>query len=158
MIHENLTREIIKSIIFVLILIVIVAYLTYLILNNITGEKTTSFYTKGDLVIEIQENLKKEISTTLDNDYRKVLVTNNGKDTITYQILMSSKSDLSDTLVVIDNRIRNIEFLNKKGNNYVIAEFDLDSRVTNQTMINVYLDKGNKRNIEVKFKVVEKEV
>ncbi len=158
MIQENLTREIIKSIIFVLILIVIVAYLTYLILDNITGEKTTSFYTRGDLIIEIQENLKKEISTTLDNDYRKVLVTNNGKDTKTYQILMSSKSNLEDVLVVVDNRIRNIEFLNKRGNNYVIAEFDLESRVTNQTMINVYLDKGNKRNIEVKFKVVEKEV
>ena len=158
MIRKNLTREIIKSIIFVLILIVVVAYLTYLILNNITGGKTTSFYTKGDLVIEIQENLKKEISTTLDNDYRKILVTNNGKNTKTYQILMSSKSNLEDVLVVVDNRIRNIEFLNKKGNNYVIAEFDLESRVTNQTMINVYLDKGSKRNITVKFKVVEKEV
>lgn len=158
MIQENLTREIIKSIIFVLILIIVVAYLTYLILNNITGEKTTSFYTRGDLIIEIQENLKKEISTTLDNDYRKVLVTNNGKDVKTYQILMSSKSDLEDVLVVVDNRIRNIEFLNKKGNDYVIAEFDLESRVTNQTMINVYLDKGNKRNVAVKFRVVEKEV
>ena len=138
MIQENLTREIIKSIIFVLGLIIVVAYLTYLILNNITGEKTTSFYTRGDLIIEIQENLKKEISTTLDNDYRKVLVTNNGKDVKTYQIIM--------------------EFLNKKGNDYVIAEFDLESRVTNQTMINVYLDKGNKRNVAVKFRVVEKEV
>ena len=158
MIQENLTREIIKSIVFVLIFIVVVAYLTYLILNNIMGEKTTSFYTKGDLAIEIQEKLKKEISTILDNDYRKVLVTNNGKDAKTYQILMSSKSNLSDVLVVVDNRIRNIEFLNKKGNDYVIAEFDLESRVTNQTMINVYLDKGSKRNIAVKFKVVEKEV
>ena len=158
MIQENLTKEIIKSIVFVVILIVVVAYLTYLILNNITGEKTTSFYTKGDLIIEIQENLKKEISTTLDSDYRKVLVTNNGKDVKTYQILMSSKSDLTDTLIVVDNRIRNVEFLNKKGNEYIIAEFDLESRVTNQTMINMYLDKGSKRNVTVKFRVVEKDV
>ena len=158
MIQKNLTKEIIKSIIFVLVLIVIFAYLTYLILNNITGGKTTSFYSRGDLVIEIQESLKKEISTTLDNDYRKILVTNNGKTAKTYQILMDSKSNLEDVLVVVDNRIRNIEFLNKKGNDYVIAEFDLESRVTNQTIINVYLDKGNKRNVEVNFKVVEKEV
>ncbi len=158
MIQSNLTKEIIKSVVLVSVLIIVVAYLTYLILSNIMGEKTTSFYTKGDLIIEIQETLRKEISTTLDNDYRKILVTNNGKDTKTYQIVMSSNSNLDDTLVVVDNRVKNIEFLNKKGNDYIIAEFDLESRVTNQTMVNIYLDKGRNRNVEVKFKVIEKEV
>ncbi len=156
MIQENLTKEIIKSIILVVIFMIVCSYLAYLILTNIRGSKTTSFYTKGDLIIEIQENLSKEISVSLDNDSRKVLVTNNGEDTVTYQILMSSNSNLDDVLIVVDNLTRNVKYLNKKGNDYIIAEYDLESSATNQSIVNIYLEKGEKKKVSLKFRVVEK--
>lgn len=156
MASENLTKEIIKTSLYILMLIVITVYITLVILNNIRGGKTTSFYTYDDLMVEIQEVIDKEVSTTLDNDNRKVVVTNNGKNLITYQILMSTKSDTKDLLVKVDNRIRNVNNLSTKDNSYIIAEYDLYPGETNQTLINIYLEKGSNRKVKVNFKVIER--
>ena len=156
MASENLTKEIIKTSIYILILIVITVYITLVILNNIRGGKTTSFYNYDDLMVEIQEVIDKEVSTTLDNDNRKVVVTNNGDNLITYQILMSTKSDTKDLLVKVDNRIRNVNNLSLKDNSYIIAEYDLYPGETNQTLINIYLEKGSNRKVKVNFKVIER--
>lgn len=156
MASENLTKEIIKTSLYILMLIVITVYITLVILNNIRGGKTTSFYTYDDLMVEIQEVIDKEVSTTLDNDNRKVVVTNNGDDLITYQILMSTKSDTKDLLVKVDNRIRSVNNLSTKDNSYIIAEYDLYPGETNQTLINIYLEKGSNRKVKVNFKVIER--
>ena len=156
MASENLTKEIIKTSLYILMLIVITVYITLVILNNIRGGKTTSFYNYDDLMVEIQEVIDKEVSTTLDNDNRKVVVTNNGDNLITYQILMSTKSDTKDLLVKVDNRIRSVSNLSTKDNSYIIAEYDLYPGETNQTLINIYLEKGNSRKVKVNFKVIER--
>ena len=156
MIKESLTKEIIKNIIIVVILIIATSSLTYLILSNILDSKTTSFYQDNGLMIEIQEVIDKEITTELDNDNRKVIVTNNSNEDLTYQILMSSNSNLDDLLIRVDNRIRNISYLNKIGDSYIIGEYDLVSNATNQTIVNVYLSKGNPRKVKIKLKVIKK--
>ena len=156
MIQENLTKEILKSTLFVLILIVVGAYFTYLILNNILDSKTTSFHNDHGLMVEIQEVIDKEISTELDNDNRKVVVTNNSDELVTYQILMSSQDNLEDLLVRIDNRIRNIAYLTKLNNYYILGEYDLEVNETKQTLINVYLAKGDNRKVKINLKVIKK--
>ena len=156
MIQKNLTQEIIKSTLFVIILIIVSAYLTYLILNNIMGSKTTSFHNDDGLMVEIQEVINKEITTELDNDNRKVVVTNNSDELVTYDILLSSNSNLEDLLVRVDNRIRNLAYLTKVNNYYVLDEYDLEVNETKQTIINVYLAKGDKREVKINLKVVKK--
>ena len=156
MIKDNLTKEIIKSIIYVLALIIITIYLTLLVLNNIRNNNTTSFYNDNGLIVEIQEVIDKEVTTDLDGDNKKITVTNNTGKIVTYQILMSSLDNLEDVMVRVDFRSRNTNSLDKINDKYIVAEFDLDNNVTNQTLLNIYLNKGKKRNIKVKFEVVKK--
>lgn len=147
--------EIGKIVSFVAFLIIIFVVLSYFIVGNILANRITNIYLENDLLVEIQDTIRKDISYVMDNDYRNVIVTNNNDKVITYIIVMDY--DDNDLITMVDNRVRDISLLNKYENYYILGEYDLEPGESKKVSINVCLNNNKTKYVNIKLKVIRKD-
>ena len=147
--------EMFKIISFVIFLIMIFGVLSYYMVSNILANRITNFYVDKDLLVEIQDTIRKDLTNVMDNDYRNVVVTNNSEKTVTYYIVMDYKGN--DLTTIVDNRIRDISLLNNYNNYLILGEYDLEAGESKKVRINVCLNTDKKKYVNIKLKVIRKD-
>lgn len=157
-IKRLLNGYIISAIFFVLLFI---ALIVLIISKYVIQENFHKTYQEDNFMIDIDPKINKKLDRLDDanglySDYNIVNITNNDQKTRKYRIILSSLSDNEDDIrVSIDNSlIRNLSNFDKKNNDYILGEFELESGFSNVHKIRMWQDIKSKLNkIKVDFKI-----